>query len=101
MKQVGWIKLGAIVVALAALVAMLAPVAVGANHRLVAQVEQPFEVNGQLYPAGELSVRQVHRVSPTSTLNEIRVGQERLGMLLAEERWASQEARPGRSSMGA
>ena len=86
MKQVGWIKLGVIVIALAALVAVLAPAAVGADHRLVARVDQPFEVNGQVYPAGELSVRQVHRVSPTSTLNEIRVGTERLGLLLAEER---------------
>jgi hypothetical protein len=86
MKQVGWIKLGAIVIALAALVAVLAPTAVGADHRLVVQVDQPFEVNGQLYPAGEVAVKQVHRVSPTSTLNEIRVGGERLGLLLAEER---------------
>jgi hypothetical protein len=86
MKQVGWIKLGVLVIALAALVAVLAPAAVGADHRLVVRVDQPFEVNGQLYPAGELSVRQIHRVSPTSTLNEICVGTERLGLLLAEER---------------
>jgi hypothetical protein len=84
MKQLGWIKLGVVVVALATLAAVLAPSAFGGERKLVATMEQPFEVNGHLFSGGELSVRQVGAYSPTATLHEVRVGRDSVGLLLAE-----------------
>jgi hypothetical protein len=76
--------LGLIVFALAALAAVLAPSAAGGDHRLVAQVEEPFAVNGQIYPAGELAIRHVGQYSPTTTINQIWVEGQLLGLFLAE-----------------
>jgi len=53
---------------------------------LTTRVSRPVVVNGQLYPSGLLSVRQIASYSPTSTLNEVWVGEECLGLLLAETR---------------
>ena len=84
MRQAGWVRLGLVVVALAALAAVLAPSAAGGDHRLVAQVEEPFAVNGQIYPPGEIAIRHVGQYSPTATLNMIWVDGELLGLFLAE-----------------
>lgn len=71
--------LGGIV--LAALVA--APVSLAGGARIVAEVAEPFEVDGRLFPAGAVTLREVSRFSPTQTLNEVWVGDECLGRLLA------------------
>ena len=84
MRQAGWVRLGLIVVALAALAAVMAPSAAGGEHRLVARVDEPFAVNGQIYPPGEIAIRHVGHYNPTATLNQIWVDGELLGLFLAE-----------------
>lgn len=85
MKQVGWVRLAVIVVALAALAAVMAPSTRGGeHHRLVARIDQPFAINERLFPAGEISIRQVQRYSPSATLNQIWIDGECLGVFLAE-----------------
>lgn len=86
MKQAGRMKRFGILFGLVAAATILMPPASGAGHRLVTRVSQPVEINGQLFPAGELAVRQISTYSPTSTLNEVWVGGECLGLLLAETR---------------
>ena len=73
------------VFALAALAAFFAPVA-DAGARLVAQLDEPFEINGTVYPAGKLSLERVRVVNPISTLNEIRVDGRTVGLYLARDR---------------
>ena len=85
MKQVGWVRLAVIVVALAALAAVMAPsTRGGGHHRLVARIDQPFAINERLFPAGEISIRQMQRYSPSATLNQIWIDGECLGVFLAE-----------------
>ena len=62
----------------------LHPPAQGAGHRLVTRVSEPVEINGEIYPAGELSIREVGALSPTVTLNEVHAGGECLGLLPAQ-----------------
>jgi len=73
------------VLGLALLAGLLAPPTPAAGPRLVVQVDEPFEVNGQLYSAGQLSLRELSEYSPVSTLNEIRVDGRSLGMVLARD----------------
>jgi hypothetical protein len=68
-------------IALAVLV--LAPASLAGGARIVATVEEPFEVDGRLFPAGAVTLREASRFSPTQTLNELWVGDECLGRLLA------------------
>jgi len=72
-----------VVLALAVLVMVFAP-AVEASEKLVIKVTEPFEVAGQMYPAGELTVRAVHNFSPIAQLHEIQVDGKSLGLLRAE-----------------
>ena len=78
-------ELWAVVVALTAVVVCLTPDSSAESHRLVAQVEEAYEVNGTIYPPGELSLKTVRDVSPVATLNEIRVDGRSLGVLLARQ----------------
>jgi hypothetical protein len=77
-----WRRLALIVAALAAL---FAPAVEAAGFRLSADIDEPFEVNGTIYPASSLSVRQIGDYTPTSTVNEIWVGDECLGIVLASD----------------
>lgn len=70
-----------VVLALTAIVVATAPEA-AAGDALVARVGEPFEVNGELFPAGELSLKNVQVVSPIATLLEIRVDGDSRGLLL-------------------
>ena len=74
------------VVALVALAGLFASPAQASDPRLVAHIDEPFEVNGELYPAGVLRVREIGDYSPAATLNEIIVDGKTLGVLLAHER---------------
>lgn len=56
----------------------------GAGPRLVTRVAEPVEINGELYAAGELSIREVGALSPTVTLNEVCAGGECVGLLPAQ-----------------
>ncbi len=67
---------------LAWLLAWTAPV-MAAGPILAAQVDEPFEVNGELYPAGKLHVKSLGNYSPTQIINEIWVDDICLGYLLA------------------
>ena len=71
-----------IVLALAALVVLLAPDSQAADRRLVAQMDEPFEIDGKLYPPGELSVRHQGGYTPVTSLNEIRVDGQILGVVV-------------------
>ena len=52
--------------------------------RLVIDVEEPFLLQGRVCPAGTVSIRFVSRYNPTSTLHEVRVGGEPLGVFRAK-----------------
>jgi len=83
MRQGSWKQLALIVLALSVIVGLFAPQAAADEARLVVQVDEPFEVNGTIYPAGTLTLRQMASFTPSTTLNEVCVQSECLGMLLA------------------
>jgi hypothetical protein len=66
-------RLWMIVLALAAVVVLFAPDSLAADHRLVVKMDEPFEINGTLFPPGVLSIRHQGNYSPVTSLNEIRV----------------------------
>ena len=61
------------VVALAVLTGLLAPPVPAASPRLVVHLNEPFEVNGELYPAGMVSVKKVRDYNPSSSLSDWRI----------------------------
>jgi hypothetical protein len=83
MKRAGWKGLALVVVALAVMVTLFAPSGVADERRVVVSVNEPFEVNGELYPAGELTVKSVRTYNPTSVLSEVWVGRDCLGVFRA------------------
>jgi hypothetical protein len=89
--KMNWNRLALIVAALAVLAALLAPAVEAGEYRLTAHIDEPFEINGTMYPAGSLSIRQLGDYTPTSTLNEIWVGDQCLGMVLAADNSAPGE----------
>jgi len=74
-------RLWMIVLALAAVVVLSAPDSHADSHRLVVRMTEPFEVNGTLYPPGMLSVRHLGNYSPVTSLNEIRIDGQILGVV--------------------
>jgi hypothetical protein len=78
-------ELWAVVIALTAVVVCFTPDASAESDRLVAHVAEAYEVNGKVFPAGELSLKAIRDVSPVATLNEIRVNGQSVGMLLAQQ----------------
>ena len=62
-----------------------ATVAGGAEISLSAQVTEPFEVNGKVYPAGMLHVRSVRDYTPSQSINELWHEGDALGYLLARK----------------
>ena len=83
MRQERWttrLALGMLAVAVAA--GFSGDVA-AADLRLTVTVDEPFVVDGNLYPAGTLSLRPVRAFTPTTMLNEVWVGNRCLGLLSA------------------
>jgi len=78
-----WKGLALVVAALAVLVTLFAPSGVADERRLVVRVNEPFEINGQLYPEGKVAVKSVRTYNPSSILSEIWVGRECLGLFRA------------------
>jgi hypothetical protein len=76
-KDLFWVT----VLTLCAVVAWTTP-DTPAGDRLVVHVLEPFEVNGEVFPAGKLSVKQVRAMSPVATLHEIRIDGDSQGLLL-------------------
>ncbi len=64
----------------------ISPAAIASGDRLVVNVPEPFEVGGRLFPAGSLAVRHLGDYNPTTTIDQITVGTECLGMLMAHHR---------------
>jgi hypothetical protein len=60
------------------------PSAIASGDRLVVNVPEPFEVGGRLFPAGLLAMRHLGDYNPTTTIDQITVGNECLGMLMAQ-----------------
>ena len=83
--KMNWNRLALIVATLAALAALCAPTVEAGSYRMSAKISEPFEINGTLYPAGSLSVRQIGDYTPTSTFNELWVADECLGVVLASD----------------
>ena len=53
------------------------------GYRIQVQVDEPFEIGGVVYPAGQLSVKVLRDYTPSTTLNEVWVGNTCLGMFVA------------------
>ena len=53
------------------------------SPRLVVRMDEPFVVDGDVHPAGVLTLRTVRNFTPSSTLNEVWAGDRCLGMLIA------------------
>lgn len=64
-------------------VAGFASAALAAGPRLAVTVDEPFVIDGERFPAGELSLRPLRNFTPTTTLNEVWVGNRCLGVLMA------------------
>ena len=77
-------QLWMIVLALTALVVIFAPASQAADCRLIVQMDEPFEINGTLFPPGELSVRRLGDYNPVTSLNEIRVGGKTIGIVMGQ-----------------
>lgn len=80
----------------AALATWAAPPTLGAAA-LVAEVREPFEVNGEIYPASRVSLREVTALSPVASLHEIRVDGHSHGLVLVR---SDGEAVSSRSELG-
>lgn len=76
----GWLR----VLALTGLLAVAFATAEAGEPKLVIDVEEPFLLQGQNCPAGTVSIRFVSRYNPASTLHEVRVGGEPIGVFRAE-----------------
>ena len=84
MKPRNWKQIAWIVTALAVLTVIFAPASSASGQQLVVEMTEPFEINGVLYPADVVRVQELGAYNPTSTLNEVWVGNECLGVLLAK-----------------
>ena len=51
---------------------------------LVVQMDEPFEINGTLFPPGELSVRPLRDYNPVTSLNEIMVDGTIVGIVMGQ-----------------
>jgi hypothetical protein len=83
MMQTNSPKLWLLVFALAVLAGLLAPPVPAAGQQVSVRVNEPFEVGGQYFMSGELSLREVREYSPVATLTEVRVDGHSLGVVLA------------------
>jgi hypothetical protein len=72
------------VLAVAGLLAVALATAEAGESRLVVEIAEPFILQGRVCPAGTVAIRFVSRYNPTSTLHEVRVGGEPLGVFRAE-----------------
>jgi hypothetical protein len=64
-----WFAVGVLI----ALAAVLAPPAKAGSHRLYVEIDEPFEVCGQRFEPGRLTLRELDTFNPVTTLNEIQV----------------------------
>ena len=62
----------------------LAPVGLAREVRLSARVNEPFELNGKRFPASAIVVEHLRDYTPSSSLSEVWVGSEFVGVLRAD-----------------
>ena len=55
-----------VALALAVLVGLLAPPVAASGRRLSVQIGEPFEIDGQFFAAGVLTLREVREFNPTT-----------------------------------
>ena len=82
MNPNAWKRLSWIVAALVLAVTIFAP-SLADPGRLTASVDEAFEVDGRVYPAGRLTVKSVRAYNPSVVLGEIWVGGDCLGLFRA------------------
>jgi len=54
-----------------------------AAERVSARIKEPVVFDGETYPAGVLRVTEIQNYTPGATLNEVLVGGEWVGMVIA------------------
>jgi hypothetical protein len=77
-KQLAWIVAGVTLIAM-----LSAPSFAGGNKRLTINMNESYEIVGTVYPAGKLTVRELNQYNPTTTLQEVWIGNECIGLLKA------------------
>jgi hypothetical protein len=92
MPMVRWTRLSWWILGLALVAALAAPEMAAAGRTVTATLGEPFEINGESFGGGELTLREVSSYNPTMTLNEVWVGERCLGLMLAD---SVQGAAPG------
>jgi len=70
----------------------LVPEARAQGPRLTVRVSEPFEFQGRLWPASTLSVLPVASYNPVATLDEVWIGTECLGRVVADRLPSATEA---------
>ena len=75
-----------LIIGLCALCAVFAQSADAAGQRIMVQISEPFEIDGELFPAGTVTVREVSDYNPRATINEVWVDNRCLGILPGLER---------------
>jgi hypothetical protein len=64
----------------------LSTVALADGERLVVNVPEAFEIDGRVFPSGNLSLTQVREFTPGTMLHKISVGKDSLGLMMAHRR---------------
>ena len=77
--------------ALALVAGFLAPETPAAESTMTVQVDEPFEINGEAYAAGTISLRRFASYSPISSLHEVRVNGQSFGYVMARNTTDSDE----------
>lgn len=80
-----WKTHAMVTLSLALLTTALAPATLAEQNRLRVDIQEPFVVNGHVYQASQLTVKEVGRYSPHSVFAEVWVGNECLGQMIARE----------------
>jgi hypothetical protein len=78
--RAGWVR----AMGVAGLLAVLWTATGAGGPRLMVEIDEPFVLQGQVCPAGTLSIRPVSQYNPASTFHEVCIENECLGVFPAE-----------------
>jgi hypothetical protein len=81
-----------VIAVLVLIVAGLAPEARAAGTRLAARIDEPFEVNGERFAGGLLTLREFRAYSPIATMSEVWVDDTCVGIFISPRREAAASA---------
>jgi hypothetical protein len=82
----GWVRRGGFIGVLALLIASAAwtsPEAAPQVVRVVVTMEEPFSVQGRMYPGGRLTLRAIGDACPGTSLHEVALDGSTVGVLPA------------------